>query len=158
MNRILVRLAEAPDIPNLARLRQALWPESSAEEHAQELALILTGKFTSVMPLVIFIVEEVASTSECVLVGFLEVGLRSYAEGCDPSHALGYVEGWYVSENHRHQGIGAALLQAAENWARAQGCKEIASDSQLTNLASQKVHEALGFEVVERSVNYRKPL
>jgi aminoglycoside 6'-N-acetyltransferase I len=158
MNRISVRLAEAPDIPNLARMRQALWPESSAEEHAQELALILSGKFLSVMPLVIFIVEEVASTSERVLVGFLEVGLRSYAEGCDPSHIVGYVEGWYVSENHRHQGIGAALLQAAENWSRAQGCKEIASDSQLTNQASQRVHEALGFEVVERSVNYRKQL
>lgn len=158
MSHISIRFAEASDIPNLARMREALWPVSSAEEHAQELALILSGKFPSVMPLVIIIAEERASTPEDLLVGFLEVGLRSYAEGCDPSHAVGYVEGWYVADGHRNRGIGAALLVAAENWARTQGCTEIASDSQITNMTSQNVHEALGFKVVEHSINYRKAL
>jgi hypothetical protein len=38
------------------------------------------------------------------------------------------------------------------------GCHEMASDTWLENLDSQRVHEALGFEMVDRCVNYRKRL
>ena len=100
----------------------------------------------------------VAEESDGKLTGFLEAGLRSYADGCDASHAVGYVEGWYVAEQRRQRGIGAALLRGAEDWARGQGCVEMASDSTIDNAVSQQVHEALGFEVAERSVLYRKTL
>jgi aminoglycoside 6'-N-acetyltransferase I len=149
-----VRLAQQTDRDELSRLRAALWPESSAEEHARELELVLSGKFPGVMPLVIFVAEA----SDGTLAGFLEAGLRSYAEGCDASHPVAYVEGWYVSEKWRKQGIGAELLRAAEDWARSQGCKEMASDTTIDNLMSQRAHEALGFEIAERSVLYRKRL
>jgi aminoglycoside 6'-N-acetyltransferase I len=135
-------------------LREMLWPESSAEEHAHELDLILPGKFPGIMPLVIFVAE----VSDGTLAGFLETRLRSHADGCDESHPVGYVEGWYVSEGWRRQGIGSDLLRAAEDWARRQGCKEMASDTRIDNLVSQRAHEALGFEVAERSVLYRKKL
>jgi aminoglycoside 6'-N-acetyltransferase I len=135
-------------------MRAALWPESSAEEHGQELGLILSGKFPAVMPLVIF----VAKAGDGKLTGFLEASLRSCADGCDASRAVGYVEGWYVAEGWRKQGIGAELLRAAEDWARRQGCVEMASDTAIDNLASQRAHEALGFKMVERSVLYRKAL
>jgi len=106
------------------------------------------------MPLIILVAE----LEKNVLAGFVEVGLRSCAEGCDPSRPVGYVEGWYVAERYRRPGIGAALVAAAENWARRQNCREMASDAQLHNRESQNVHVALGFEEVERSVNYRKTL
>jgi aminoglycoside 6'-N-acetyltransferase I len=131
-----------------------LWPAASAEEHGQELDLILAGKLPAVMPLVIL----VAQASDGTLAGFLEAGMRSYADGCDASHAVGYVEGWYVREKWRQQGIGAELLRAAEDWARGQGCIEMASDTAIENQVSQRAHEALGFEVAERSVLYRKAL
>ena len=51
-----------------------------------------------------------------------------------------------------------ALLRAAEDWARARGCCEIASDTQLTNTLSQQVHESLGFQIAERAILYRKLL
>jgi aminoglycoside 6'-N-acetyltransferase I len=149
-----VRFAEAVDLRQLACLRETLWPESAASEHAQELALILAGKPPTTMPLVIFVSE----TSPGLLSGFLEVGLRSYADGCDGTHPVGYVEGWYVAESHRRRGVGAALLRAAEEWARAQGCREIASDTSVSNTVSQRVHESLGFQVTERAVLYRKTL
>jgi aminoglycoside 6'-N-acetyltransferase I len=149
-----IRLAELSDIPQLSRLREALWPESSAEEHAGELAQILAGKIPSILPMVIF----VAAAPAGALLGFLEVGMRSHADGCDWSHAVGYVEGWFVLENARRRGIGAALLRAAEDWSRAQGCKEIASDTQIDNGVSQSAHRALGFEVAERAVLFRKSL
>jgi aminoglycoside 6'-N-acetyltransferase I len=142
-----VRLAQQADLDELSRLRAALWPESSAEEHAEELQVILSGKFPGIMPLVIFVAEA----SDGALAGFLEAGLRSYADGCDAAHAVGYVEGWYVRGEWRRQGIGAEL-------ARGQGCKEMASDTRIDNVASQGAHEALGFEIAERSVLYRKTL
>jgi aminoglycoside 6'-N-acetyltransferase I len=149
-----VSLAQPSDRDQLARFRAAPWPESSVEEHGQELEAILGGKFPGIMPLVIL----VAQGSDGTLVGFLEAGLRSYADGCDESHPVGYVEGWYVAEDWRQQGIGTELLRAAEDWARGQGCIEMASDTRIDNQVSQRAHEALGFEVAERSVLYRKAL
>jgi aminoglycoside 6'-N-acetyltransferase I len=149
-----VRLAQPSDRKPLARLRAALWPESSAEEHAQELIAIFAGTFWGALPLAVFVAEVADGT----LIGFLEVGLRSHADHCNPEHPVGYVEGWYVAENFRRQGNGSRLLRAAEDWARMQGCTEMASDTQLDNQVSQGAHQALGFEAVERSILYRKLL
>ena len=149
-----IRRAQPADLQQLAPLRAALWPESPVAEHTLELSAILAGKLLGILPLVIFVAE----TSEGILVGFLEAALRSCADGCDPTHPVGYVEGWYVSESRRRSGVGAALLRTAEDWARSQGCREIASDTRITNTLSQRVHESLGFEVAERAVLYRKSL
>lgn len=151
---VTVRVARGEDREQLARLREALWPESSAEEHAAELLAILGGKGLGTMPLI----ELVAEESGGALVGFAEVGLRSHADGCDVSHAVGYLEGWYVAESHRKRGIGRKLLIAAEDWARKQGCVEMGSDSLAGNDVSQRAHEALGYSVVDRCVRYRKAL
>jgi aminoglycoside 6'-N-acetyltransferase I len=91
------------------------------------------------------------------LAGFAEVGSRPFADGCDTS-PVAYLEGWYVDADVRRQGVGAALVRAAEEWARRQGYRELASDALLENLASQRAHEALGFGEVERAVRYRKAL
>ena len=149
-----IRRAHSDDLQQLARLRTSRLPESPISEHTLELSAILAGKPLRILPLVIFVAE----TSEGMLVGFLEAALRSCADGCDPAHPVGYVEGWYVSESHRRGGVGAALFRAAEDWARSQACREIASDTQITNTLSQRVHESLGFEVAERAVLYRKLL
>lgn len=154
MQDVSVRRAHLADYEQLARLRHALWPETSADEHAEELRGILRGEAPGVMPLV----EIVCDASDGTLVGFIEVGLRSHADGCDESRAVGYVEGWYVVASSRRQGIGAQLVRAAEDWARSQGCKEMASDALIENANSQRAHEALGFEVVGRNVLYRKRL
>ena len=151
---IHIRLAQLSDRDQLVRFREALWPTATAEEHAQELIQILEGKAVVTMPLVIFVAE----TSDRTLAGFLEIDLRSHADGCNPSRPVGYVEGWYVAENQRHMGVGRKLLAAAEDWARSQGCVEMASDTWIDNEVSQRVHEALGYEVVDRCVHYRKTL
>lgn len=151
---ICVRMARAADRQQLAPLRHALWPESSAEEHAKELLGILDGKGFGTMPLAELVAEESAGA----LVGFLEVGLRSHADGCDVLRAVGYVEGWYVAEGYRKRGIGRRLMAAAEEWARQQGCAEMASDALLGNDVSERAHEAVGFEIVDRCVRFRKTL
>jgi aminoglycoside 6'-N-acetyltransferase I len=91
------------------------------------------------------------------LTGFIEVSLRSYPEGCSSS-LVPYVEGWYVAPTLRGQGVGAALMQAAEAWARDGGFAEMGSDAESVNMGSRAAHAALGFEEVEQLVVFRKDL
>ncbi len=89
--------------------------------------------------------------------GFVELSLRAYAEGCQ-SDNVAYVEGWYVVPEARGRGAGRALMQAAEEWARRQGCTELASDAALDDTASAAAHRALGFDEVGQVRCFRKPL
>src|SRR5947209_15322624 len=152
--RVTVRVAIVDDCAGLARMRAELWPDSSAEEHGQELLAIFKGEKKLVMPWVIFVAESESGE----LVGFVEVGLRSCADGCEPWQPVGYIEGWYVRKERRRSGVGRKLIAAAEDWARSHGCVDMASDSLIENGVSQRAHQSLGYEEVERSVHYRKTL
>lgn len=149
-----IRKAVSSDLDRLAAMRAALWPEDTAEEHAKEVATILSGAWPGVYPFAILVAETDAGEA----IGFADVTLRSYADGCDPARPVGYLEGWFVEEAHRRSGVGAALLRASEEWAKRQGCTEMASDTWLDNEGSQRAHEALGYEVVDRVVTFRKAL
>jgi aminoglycoside 6'-N-acetyltransferase I len=91
------------------------------------------------------------------VIGFAEVSRRLYAEGCESS-PVGFLEGWYVVPERRHQGVGRALVEAAERWARELGCTEFASDALAENLDSAAAHRALGFQEVEVIRCFRKDL
>jgi aminoglycoside 6'-N-acetyltransferase I len=49
-------------------------------------------------------------------------------------------------------------MRSAEAWARKQGCLEMASDTWIDDESSISTHQALGFEVVDRCVHFRKAL
>jgi aminoglycoside 6'-N-acetyltransferase I len=151
---VRIRSGKPADREQLSLMRLALWPDLSVDEDRQELEAALSGKPHSTMPLSILVAE----TDTGDLIGFLEVGLRSHADGCDSRVPVGFVEGWFVSERLRKMGVGANLLAAAEDWARAHGCIEMASDTWVDNDGSQRVHDELGFELVDRCVHYRKAL
>jgi aminoglycoside 6'-N-acetyltransferase I len=149
-----VREARAEDREHLAEMRTLLWPDGAPDEHLAEVdAMLSTGLYGTVAAVIL-----VAEDKDDRLVGFLEVSLRSHADGCDPAHPVGYIEGWFVRHDCREKGIGRDLVRAAENWAQANGCHEMASDALADNLDSQRAHEALGFEVVDRCVHFRKAL
>lgn len=135
-------------------MRASLWPDASAAEHFSEVEAALQGHAGGTLPIVTFVAEA----GEGKLCGFLEAGLRSHADGCDTRQPVGFVEGWFVREVYRGQGVGRALMLAAEDWARAQGCIEMASDALIDNEESLRAHGALGFEVVDRCVHFKKLL
>lgn len=130
------------------RMRQALWPNPNADAQLGDMDDWLAAPDT-----VVLVVPRVGTG----LAGFAEIGTRSVAESCETS-PVAFLEGWYVDPDLRRQGVGAALVQAAEAWARSKGFTELASDTQLENTASQRAHAALGFVEVERLVAYRKVL
>jgi aminoglycoside 6'-N-acetyltransferase I len=49
-------------------------------------------------------------------------------------------------------------VAAAEAWARAQGCREFASDALADNMVSARAHRALGFDEVATIRCFRKAL
>ena len=71
---------------------------------------------------------------------------------------VGYIEGWFVDEDLRQLGVGRALVEAAEDWARALGLREMASDTFISNDVSLKAHLALGYEEKERLIHFAKVL
>ncbi len=149
-----VRLAEPGDLEKLVDMRAALWPEGTRDEHHRDAEAIVHGRPLSTMPLVVFVADD----PKAGLRGFVEVGLRSHADGCDPIRPSAFIEGWWVEAGARGTGIGRALIQAAEDWGHAQGATEIGSDTWAENEASRRAHEALGFELVDTCANYKKSL
>jgi aminoglycoside 6'-N-acetyltransferase I len=151
---VTIRKATPEDRLQVAGMRFALWPEGPFEEHLGEFDQLIATGMSGTLPAATFVAED----STRALVGFLDASLRSHADGCDVRQPVGYVEGWWVREDIRSCGIGRGLVQVAEDWARAQGCKEIASDALIDNQQSLAAHEALGFEVVDRCYHFRKAL
>jgi len=144
-----VRRVEPTDAEAWVRLRDVLWP-GSLDEHRREVA----AYFETPPDGWTCLVAEVAADG---VIGFVEVGMRAYAEGCRSS-PVGYVEGLLVAESHRKRGMGRALVHAAERWAGEQGCTEMASDRETHNEDSGRFHAALDYEEVERIVCFRKSL
>lgn len=130
------------------RLSVALFPEHTADDLAAGMR-----ESRARADLEVFVAER----PDRSLAGFVEVGTRPYADGCDTS-PVGYLEAWYVDPDVRQQGVGRALIAAAETWARAGGYREMASDARLENDISYAAHRRLGYAEVDRVVQFRKDL
>lgn len=139
-----VRRATNADRAAYQRMRLALWPDCAESDIDEWFARDDAATFVATRP-------------DGSLCGFVEAGSRPYAEGCDSS-PVGYVEGWWVDPDVRRHGVGRALLDAAESWARGRGYTEMGSDALLDNAASHEAHRRCGFREVERLVMFRKPL
>jgi aminoglycoside 6'-N-acetyltransferase I len=143
-----VRRATRIDSNAWLRMRKALWPD---EEVVEDVERFFDGKLD--MPLEVLVAVDGFGE----LIGFAELSIRRYAEGC-VTDRVAFLEGWYVEEAHRRHGVGAALVAAAEAWARKQGCTEFGSDALLENEVSAAAHRALGFEEVEQIRCFKKVL
>lgn len=145
---LIIRPAEQTDRPEHLRMRVALWGDDNTPE-------LLDAE-----------IDEIIEAGHAVLlaeigggevIGFAEVSIRWFVESCDTRN-VGYLGGWWVDATYRSKGVGAALVTAAENWARERGALEFASGCELDNTDSEQAHKALGFEETHRTIHFRKPL
>ena len=144
-----IKRCTSPGQEGWLALRMALWPAESSEHLAE-----MQDCCAQPQRYAQFLAYSDAGEAQ----GLVEIALRSdYVNGTDSS-PVGFLEGLYVAPDCRRQGIARLLVEKAQQWAREQGCSEIASDALLENKASQDMHLALGFEETERVVVFRKPL
>jgi aminoglycoside 6'-N-acetyltransferase I len=145
---IVQMLTNDPLFAAYCRLRIALWP-NCAEECEAEVRQILDSPERGAAFLALTATGEPA--------GFIEMSLRSYAEGASGS-PVPFIEGWFVESAHRRRGMGRALVKAGEEWAAARGFREIGSNAELENTVSIEAHMCLGYREVERNVCFLKQL
>lgn len=91
-------------------------------------------------------------------IAFSQCGFRhDYVEGTETS-PVGYLEGIFVEEGYRRQGVASDLVRECQMFAKEQGCTEFASDCELSNEESLKFHLKLGFEEANRIICFTKKL
>ena len=144
----MVRKATLCDSLILAELAVQMWDSHTIEELADAFRELLQSenaacflKYVSDIP-----------------VGFAQCSLRrDYVEGTETS-PVGYLEGIFVAEDHRHKGYAKELLLACELWAKHMGCREFASDCELDNAESLQFHLATGFAEANRMICFTKQI
>jgi len=57
-----------------------------------------------------------------------------------------YVFLLYVAPQHRHQGLGTALMQHAQTWAKEKGYEQVSLQVFEHNFAAMKLYEKLGYQ------------
>ena len=147
---MIVERCTAEHFEDWVRLRQALWPDETIEEHRRYAASMVDRQTDAIVYL--------AQEEDGNIVAFAEATLRrDYVNGCSTS-PVGFLEGLYVVPPYRGRGLARLLNKALEDWAASLGCTEFASDVLLRNESGQRAHEALGYIETERVVFYAKRL
>lgn len=141
---IRVRPPLPSDAPALAALAGELGYPTSTEE--------LLGRLAAIDPTDAAVI--VATNAEDRPTGWCQVELhRTLVE---PLSAL--ILGLVVAEGHRSVGIGAALLAAAELWARGRGCRRLLVATRITRERAHRFYAREGYQVAKTSYFLTKAL
>jgi GNAT superfamily N-acetyltransferase len=138
------RAAQIDDAPAVAALVTQLGYDAAPDDVAARLAHVLGRSDQR------FIVAEAGGR----LVGWVHVELAEYVE----SGTFAVIGGLVVDRAHRRQGIGAALMDEAEAWARQQGCAVMRLWSSTTRTPAHRFYAGLGYEQAKTQYSFVKPL
>ena len=140
--------ANDDDIKAITKLALLLWPDNVESVLTKEFSELILDKKA-----IIFLAKE-----EDNEIGFAQCQLRmDYVEGTESS-PVGYLEGIFVKEEYRRNGVAKQLLLACEKWAKGKGCTEFASDIELENSVSLEFHLRNGFKEANRIICLTKKL
>jgi GNAT superfamily N-acetyltransferase len=132
------------DAPALAALAGELGYPTSAEALLGRLAALHSTDAAVI----------VSTDADDVPTGWCQVELHRSLVA--PMSAL--ILGLVVGEGHRSAGIGAALLAAAEDWARARGCQRLVVATRITRERAHRFYAREGYEVSKTSYFLTKAL
>lgn len=144
----MIKQAVIEEASSAAYLALQLWPENNLETFEADMKNYILSEDA-----VIFLAYEGQDA-----IGFAQCQLRTdYVEGTDSS-PVGYLEGLYVLDTYRFKGIAKLLVAHCEQWAKQLGCTQFASDCELDNTVSIKMHGKLGFVEANRIVCFVKSI
>ena len=125
-----------------------LWPECDFDEELHSWQNVLKSA------------EEICflGKNDETFIGFIHLTIRTdYVEGAE-NDPTAYVEALFVKEEFRKIGIASKLLKKGEDWAKAKGLTQMASDTEIDNHRSIQFHNKAGFSEVNRIVCFIKNL
>ncbi|MBL9088676.1 MAG: GNAT family N-acetyltransferase [Planctomycetia bacterium] len=146
----MIAVATTVEHPGWLALRRALWPDTSDAAHRTEMAALVADPSRSRS----WVVSDDASRP----IGFAEASFRVEPVIGVETTPVVFLEGLYVVPSCRRSGVAHRLLEAVTAWARATGCRALASDVELDNALGHAAHRAMGFQETERVVFYRRDL
>ena len=142
--RIDVRRARFDDAAAIAQLTAQLGYPTLSEAITRRLDVLLSSAEHGVL----------VASDEARLVGWLHVVVTRALEYEPCAEILGLV----VDEAKRGLGAGAALVAAAEIWARERGMSEMRVRSRVTREGAHRFYERQGYVEWKRQVAFRKTL
>jgi GNAT superfamily N-acetyltransferase len=142
---VLIRRARSSDASKLAELSGQLGYPTTVSEIVTRMRKLKTASRN-----VLFVAE----TPEAGVVGWTNVSIRQLLE----IGTVAELNGLVVAEGQRGLGAGAKLLDAAEDWARKQGCPIMSVRSNVIRERAHKFYERQGYEHHKTQKAFRKAL
>lgn len=139
-----VRLATLADAAAIARLSGQLGYASTTAETARRLTDLNGNGEHAVF---------VADSSGTPL-GWIHVAMSHSLLADTPAEIAGLV----IEEHHRGWGIGRALMEHAEQWARNKGCRSVRLRSNVVRFRAHAFYEGLGYQVTKSQKVFCKDL
>ena len=140
-----LRRARVEDAGRLADLATQLSYPSTPEQIVARLARLLGEKEHAV-----FVAEHVSEG----VIGWGHVYIHRGVEMDGRAELAGLV----VDEGHRGTGVGQALMQAVESWAREQRCPSIGLRSNVIREQAHAFYRRLGYRQIKTQHAFRKEL
>lgn len=145
-NKICYDICKNQDIDDVAKLAVKLWNDADYDELKDEFEAILHTE------------SNIVYTAYCQkdMIAFAHCSIRNeYVEGADTDN-VAYLEAVYVEQQYRNLGVASRLIQYCEDWGKSKGCRQFASDCDINNLSSIKLHRKKGFDESARLVHFIK--
>lgn len=140
-----LRTAHLEDAPAIAILATQLGYPTRAEQAEARLRDVLNRSDGAVL---------VAEGEDGAVIGWIHV-VGAWRVENDP---FAEIAAMVVDENRRSQGIGAALVEAATDWALRHGFRTIRVRSNTVRERTHAFYERLGFRRTKTQVVFAKPI
>ena len=141
---VTIRSARASDAREIAQLTTQLGYDLTEADAADRLSRILLREDQQ------FFVADLDGRA----VGWVHVVFAEYVD----AEAFVTIAGLVVDRDHRRVGIGRALMDRAEVWARERGCSIVRLTSSVTRKAAHRFYEDLGYANIKTQYSFIRPL
>lgn len=143
--KLKIRRARLDDAEKLAELSGQLGYPTGTAEMRKRLKGITPGSQNAVF---------VADLQGKGVIGWTHVSVERLLE----AEVRAEVSGLVVADGQRSAGAGWRLLDAAERWAKRQGCKSMSVRSNVIRDRAHRFYERHGYEHYKTQKAFRKPL